>query len=184
VKLCVQDLIDYGVDGSKRTEFEDSLRKQVTEIKKINNLKNGLENKHEKEITNMNIEEKDINKNEKEITKIHIEEKDINKNDNEITKMNIEEKDINKNEKEITKINIEEKDINKNEKEITKMNIEEKDRHAYNVGEENKATPNKKNTRTWDYFRKKKEVVATKDDKASAEAVSKWFGHMKRRSGN
>jgi hypothetical protein len=98
--------------------------------------------------------------------------------------MNIEEKDINKNEKEITKINIEEKDINKNEKEITKMNIEEKDRHAYNVGEENKATPNKKNTRTWDYFRKKKEVVATKDDKASAEAVSKWFGHMKRRSGN
>ena len=34
MKLCVQDLIDYGVDGSKRTEFEDSLRKQVTEIKK------------------------------------------------------------------------------------------------------------------------------------------------------
>ena len=77
--MCVQDLIDYdyGVDGSKLTEFEDSLRKQVTEIKKINDLNNGIENKNDNEITKINIEEKDLqNKNDKEITKINIEEKD------------------------------------------------------------------------------------------------------------
>jgi septal ring factor EnvC (AmiA/AmiB activator) len=118
VKLCVEDLIDNGVDVSKRKEFEESLRKQVTEIKKIQDL--SLEKKQYKERTNIYLEE--------------------------------------------------------NDKEIKKMNIEENS----NVGEDNKATPNKKNT----HFRKKKEAFATEDDKASAEDVSNLFGHMKRRSGN